>query len=135
MESWTEVDEMLRDSSWDLYCSHSVKSFLLARLREEILGCKSGVVVEKFGIVGLGRRKHGVKVAIVFDQLLVLFLKVCRGSIGKDSGSFKDVECFGLFHTANFGIRWFWFTSMGFGKMTFAVFDRGIRSKRSGRYK
>ena len=111
------------------------KKFLVGTFEGRNLGCKSGVVVEKFGIVGLGRRKHGVKVAIVFDQLLVLFLKVCRGGIGKDSGSFKDVECFGLFHTANFGIRWFWFTSMGFGKETFAVFDRGIRSKRSGRHK
>ena len=66
MQSWTEVDEMLRDSSWDLYCSRLVKKFLVGTFEGRNLGCKSSVVVEKFGIVGLGRRKHDVKMAIVF---------------------------------------------------------------------
>ena len=71
MQSWTKVDEMLRDLCWDLYCSRSVKKFLVGTFEGRNLGCKSGVVVEKFGIVGLGRRKHGMKVVIVFGQLLI----------------------------------------------------------------
>ena len=101
------------------------KKFLVGTFEGRNLGCKSGVVVEKFGIVGLGRRKHGVKVAIVFGQLLILFQTVCRGSFGKDSRSFKDVVCFGLFHTANFGIR-------RFGSLACVSEQRRLRSSTEG---